>query len=83
MKKPKNQRKNGLKMPETEKIYTFSEAIKLLEESPAKEICKRIIELSKEQRELYKRLEELIPMGDGYVYGECASGFVRPWSYNN
>lgn len=66
-------------MPEIEKVYTFAEAIKMLQEPPAKEICDEIVDLSKKQRELYKKLKEVIPMDDRYTFGESYSGIIRPW----
>lgn len=64
-------------------MNNFSEATQKLKESPAKEICDRLLEISQEQDRLFKQLKELIPMSDNYKFIQTIDGVVRPYYFGN
>lgn len=60
--------------------YGFKEALVRLSESPVIDVVARIKRLSRERDEAWAELKTLVPLEDGYVWGESWGGTIRPWA---
>jgi len=60
--------------------YTFKEALVKLSESPVIDVVARLKRLSREQDEAWEELKKLVPLEQGYVWGEAHDGTIRPFA---
>lgn len=64
----------------TQEKYGFKEALVKLSESPVIDVVARLKRLSREHDEAWEELKKLVPLEQGYVWGEAHDGTIRPFA---